>query len=297
VVSVNGLGLAWSPVESQCSGKGNTGIELWKGQGTPTGNSVVTAILASAPSNAVIAVSRYSGVDALNPLGNTASGNSHGLNGPCTGGAETSTYSINLSTTVAGAVAYGAVTMRSKTHTAGAGFTERADELSMPGTAGSAASAAVEDQTIAAPATVAVNGSFNGSADWAAVGVEIMPSASASLSKRGEAVAAIPSAFALGQNYPNPFSAKGTFGNPSTMINFALPVAGKVTVNIYNETGQLVRTLIDGERAAGNYSLRWNGRNQLGKAVAAGVYLYQIVVRGQEGNPAFSQTRRMMFLK
>jgi flagellar hook assembly protein FlgD len=81
------------------------------------------------------------------------------------------------------------------------------------------------------------------------------------------------------------------------MINFALPVAGKVTVNIYNETGQLVRTLIDGERAAGNYSLRWNGRNQLGKAVAAGVYLYQIVVRGQEGNPAFSQTRRMMFLK
>jgi flagellar hook assembly protein FlgD len=81
------------------------------------------------------------------------------------------------------------------------------------------------------------------------------------------------------------------------MINFALPVAGKVSVNIFNETGQLVRTLVDGERAAGNYSLRWNGRNQAGNAVAAGVYLYQIVVSGQNGAPAFTQTRRMMYLK
>ncbi|MCG3118584.1 MAG: hypothetical protein ALAOOOJD_00804 [bacterium] len=291
VVSVTGLGLTWSLVESQCSGKGNTGIELWKAQGTPTSNTVVTATLASAPSNAVITVSRYSGVDALNPIGNTVSGNSNGLDGVCTGGAETSIYSINLSTTVNDAVAYGAVTMRSKTHTPGAGFTERADELSMPGTAGSAASAAVEDQTIATPTTVAVNGSFNGTADWAAVAVELIPASGAVASKRSvSAAAALPAAFALEQNYPNPF-------NPSTMISFALPSQGKVTVTIFNETGQLVRTLVDHQMQAGNYSLHWNGRNQAGKTVAAGVYLYRIIVRGADGNATFMQTRRMMFLK
>ncbi len=99
-----------------------------------------------------------------------------------------------------------------------------------------------------------------------------------------------PAEFVLHQNYPNPF-------NPSTMISFSLPEAGKVAVNIYNATGQLVRNLVDREMAAGRQTLRWNGRDQSGKAVAAGVYLYRIVVQGQDGSPAFTQTLRMTLLK
>jgi hypothetical protein len=96
--------------------------------------------------------------------------------------------------------------------------------------------------------------------------------------------------YELAQNYPNPF-------NPSTMISFALPEAGKVTVNIFNATGQLVRQLVDHEMPAGRQTLRWNARDQSGKLVAAGVYLYRIVVQGKDGNPAFTETRRMTLLK
>jgi uncharacterized repeat protein (TIGR02543 family) len=296
VSSVFGLGLNWSRVKSQCSENGTTGIEVWKAQGTPSGNDFVTATLEAQPSNAVIIVSRYSGVDAATPIGSKISGNVFGADGPCTPGEETAAYSLNLTTTVNGAVAYGAVAMRNKVHTQGDGYAERGEIMS--GSGGGAASAAVEDQTIASASNVSVNGTFSDSVAWAAVAVEIQPSSSSAASKRSAlAAAAIPSAFALEQNYPNPFSSKGNFGNPATMINFALPLAGKVTVNIFNETGQLVRTLVEGQKAAGNYSVRWNGRNQAGNAVASGVYLYQIVVSGQNGAPAFTQTRRMMFLK
>jgi len=96
--------------------------------------------------------------------------------------------------------------------------------------------------------------------------------------------------YQLEQNYPNPF-------NPSTVISFALPEAGKVTVNIYNAAGQLVRTLVDGEKLAGRHQLHWNARNESGKPVAAGVYLYQIVTQGKAGNTSFTQTKRMTLLK
>jgi hypothetical protein len=96
--------------------------------------------------------------------------------------------------------------------------------------------------------------------------------------------------YELAQNYPNPF-------NPSTMISFALPAAGKATVNIYDLTGQLIRTLADREMPAGRQTLRWNGRNQSGTVVAAGIYLYRIVVQGKNGEAVFTETKRMTFLK
>ena len=96
--------------------------------------------------------------------------------------------------------------------------------------------------------------------------------------------------YQLEQNYPNPF-------NPSTVINFALPEAGKVTVKIFAATGQLVATLVDGEMPAGRQQLHWNGRNQSGKTVAAGVYLYRIVVQDRRGAAVFTETKRMTMLK
>jgi hypothetical protein len=103
--------------------------------------------------------------------------------------------------------------------------------------------------------------------------------------------------YQLGQNYPNPFSANGTLGNPSTMINFSLPEASKVILNIYNETGQLVRTLVDHEMSTGPHQRHWDGRNESGHTVAAGVYLYRLIVTGQNGVAVFVETKRMMFLK
>jgi len=96
--------------------------------------------------------------------------------------------------------------------------------------------------------------------------------------------------YALAQNYPNPF-------NPSTTIKFALPEAGKVTLQIFNETGQFVRALADGEMNVGRHEISWDGRNQVGAAAASGIYFYRLVVHKSTGAVAFTETKRMVFVR
>ncbi len=176
VTSVTGLGLIWSRVDSQCGGRNATGVEVWMAQGTPTGNDTVTATQASAPSNATIAVSRYSGVDTTNPIGNIVPVNSNGVDGGCSGGTDDNAYSFNLNTTANGSVVYGAIAMRHRTHTPGLGYTERVEFVQ--GSSGSAASVATMDQDIAGASTVTVDGTFSSNVDYAVIGVEIKPDGS-----------------------------------------------------------------------------------------------------------------------
>jgi len=79
----------------------------------------------------------------------------------------------------------------------------------------------------------------------------------------------IPEKFALYQNHPNPF-------NLETQISFDLPVNSKVSLKIYNITGQLVRTLIDKDMEAGQHKVIWDGKNQKGETVASGIYFYRL---------------------
>jgi hypothetical protein len=100
---------------------------------------------------------------------------------------------------------------------------------------------------------------------------------------------ALPRAYALGQNFPNPF-------NPSTTIRFAIP-AGEgeagvhTTLSVFNLRGQLVRTLVDEEKAPGEYSVQWDGRNDKGEPTGSGVFLYRL----QSGD--YSATRKMIIVK
>jgi hypothetical protein len=96
--------------------------------------------------------------------------------------------------------------------------------------------------------------------------------------------------YQLERNYPNPF-------NPSTVIHFALPEAGRVTLAIYSVTGQLVRELVNGEMGAGRQAISWSRLNQAGEVVAAGIYFYQMMVTGKNGEVVFSKTQQMAFLK
>ncbi len=100
----------------------------------------------------------------------------------------------------------------------------------------------------------------------------------------------LPNSYELEQNYPNPF-------NPTTTIQFSVLEAGKVSAEVYSITGQLIRELVNGETTAGRHTVAWDGRNQAGEVVAAGMYLYKLVVHGANGEIAFSQTRRMAFVK
>lgn len=93
-----------------------------------------------------------------------------------------------------------------------------------------------------------------------------------------------PTSFALKQNYPNPF-------NPATQIAYDAPRQSAVRLVVYNIMGQEVRTLLDEVKAAGSYSVQWNGRNDAGNPVTSGVYLYLIHADG------FTEAKRMILLK
>jgi len=88
----------------------------------------------------------------------------------------------------------------------------------------------------------------------------------------------------LGPSYPNPF-------NPGTNIEFLLPAATVVHLQIFDVRGRLVASLIDGALAAGRHAVRWDGRDQRGQDVASGAYL----VRLTSGREVRSQ--RIMLLR
>ncbi len=80
-----------------------------------------------------------------------------------------------------------------------------------------------------------------------------------------------PEGFVLGPNYPNPF-------NPSTIIPYELAEVAHVRLEVFNTLGQRIAKLVDGEQGAGAYRVRWNGADASGRAAAAGVYIYRLMV-------------------
>ena len=79
----------------------------------------------------------------------------------------------------------------------------------------------------------------------------------------------MPKSFALYENFPNPF-------NPPTGINYDLPYQSEIQLKIFDVLGKHVRTLINFRQEAGRHSVIWDGRNEIGQMVPAGVYIYQI---------------------
>jgi hypothetical protein len=172
VTAVTGLGLTWTRVAAQCAGRNQTGLELWWAQGAAT-TGPVTATLASAPANALIAVARYSGVSATGPVAPLVAGNTNGVSGACANGTDSAAYSFNVTTSHSNAVVFGAVAMRTKTNTPGAGYTERAEMAE--GSGGDMVTVAFVDQSVPTPTSLLLNGTLNGAVDWAVIGVQLRP--------------------------------------------------------------------------------------------------------------------------
>jgi Secretion system C-terminal sorting domain len=93
--------------------------------------------------------------------------------------------------------------------------------------------------------------------------------------KEGE----LPITATLSQNYPNPF-------NPTTEIQFSLPQNSNVKIEIYNVTAQLVTTLVNEYKVAGDHSVSWNGNGS-----PSGAYFYKL------STPDFTQIRKMVLMK
>ena len=95
-----------------------------------------------------------------------------------------------------------------------------------------------------------------------------------------------PEAYALHENYPNPF-------NPETTIKYQLPEAGQVRLEVYNMLGQVVKTLVDNQfQNAGRYTLQWDATNNSGQPLSSGVYFYRVLAGGE-----FQSHKKMLLLK
>lgn len=75
--------------------------------------------------------------------------------------------------------------------------------------------------------------------------------------------------FSLSQNYPNPF-------NPTTSIDYTLPKSSPVKLKIFSLLGQEIRALVDEHQSAGTKTVVWDGRDNLGRLVSSGIYVYRL---------------------
>jgi hypothetical protein len=96
--------------------------------------------------------------------------------------------------------------------------------------------------------------------------------------------AAVPNEFSLEQNYPNPF-------NPSTTIDVSVASDSQIILNVYDINGRLVSTLANNVYEAGYHTFIWNGLDQTGNKVSAGIYFYSLYA-GE-----MTVTKKMMFMK
>lgn len=93
-----------------------------------------------------------------------------------------------------------------------------------------------------------------------------------------------PVSFSLEQNYPNPF-------NPSTVISYHLPVNSDVTLKVYDILGNEVVTLVNEYKTAGRYEVEFNVTYESIRAIASGIYFYQL----RAGD--YTQTKKMVLLR
>lgn len=97
---------------------------------------------------------------------------------------------------------------------------------------------------------------------------------------------ALPAAFQLSQNFPNPF-------NPSTIIRYAVPVESMVRLKVFNILGQEVAILVDQVQKAGYKSARWNA-----SSFPSGIYFYRIDASGTSGqSKRYVEVRKMTLIK
>ena len=89
----------------------------------------------------------------------------------------------------------------------------------------------------------------------------------------------LPAEYILSQNYPNPF-------NPTTKINYSVPQSGYITLKVYNLLGQKVKTLFEGFRQPGSYTVILNGNS-----LASGIYLYRLKAEN------YMATKKLVLLK
>jgi len=94
----------------------------------------------------------------------------------------------------------------------------------------------------------------------------------------------IPESFELRQNFPNPF-------NSETVIEYSLPAASLIKIEIYNLLGQKIKTLVHEFQQSGKHSTKWNGTDMNNIPVSSGIYLYTFISKN------YKDTKKLILVK
>ncbi len=83
------------------------------------------------------------------------------------------------------------------------------------------------------------------------------------------------------------------------MLDYDIPKDSRVRLTVYNLLGQRVRTLVDGEKPAGRYSVNWDSRTESGDVTASGLYFYKIEAHHKKdgANELFTDSKKMLLLR
>jgi len=95
------------------------------------------------------------------------------------------------------------------------------------------------------------------------------------VSLTGQSTPAIPILNGITRTYPNPF-------NPVVYLACGLKTAGVTTVEVFNQRGQLVKTLFSGNKEKGNFTLQWDGKDNLGHKQPSGIYYVRMDMPGEK---------------
>ncbi len=139
--------------------------------------------------------------------------------------------------------------------------------------------------------TMTINGTFNQAGDeasgtWTAVmsGTTCPGEWEVTFTDVEELGNQITTGFKIAQNYPNPF-------NSATTISYDISKITHIELTIFNILGQKIKTLVNCRQPVGSYQIQWDGRDNTGRDVASGIYLYRLKAE------AFVQIRKMILMK
>jgi len=93
-----------------------------------------------------------------------------------------------------------------------------------------------------------------------------------------------PGQFKLHQAYPNPF-------NPTTTLKYEMGSAGPVSIDVFDVNGRKIRSLYNGIQIPGQHEIRWDAKDDHGRSMSSGVYLFKVNVNGKQ------QTAKSLLLK
>ena len=261
-------GLAWTRVSTLISGRATTGLEIWHALGNGNLSHDVTVHLGNSSKNSAVVISAYGGTDLIAPIANVKTVTTENNFDTINRASDSDVYSFSFNTSLTESILFVSIARLSAVHEPGPGFTERVDFGW--GTGGDQAGVAINEKKNSIPEIVQVQGSFDKKYDWAVIALELkgnnslakrLPDWQETMIAKGQ-----PKATELLPNYPNPF-------NPETTLSYSLADNARVTMEIFDIQGKLVRVLVQQNQTAGHHNVIWDGRDEFGSQVASGVYL------------------------